>query len=389
MGSKWTLSEPEQRQVNEEIKNLNVFSVPTTSLYHYTSREVFWKIIEGESFLARHIQFSNDSEENRIGKKKMEEAMKAEKSVLAPSDALPFMICFCEEEDLLSQWRGYAKEGIAIEFDFSKGLYGAGTDTFSTYYCYTIMNAEGDSEYMSVNSGGEDSFMGAIASPYKVIYTSADEQLGTEITDRVKSIIKMSATERLQQNAVNMVPYIKNEHFNEENEYRLIFDMRQLVSGEEKLLSQKYIYIDVEGVKKPNIRVRFGNQYTAKNEEKVTIYYSDRGLKDKFDTFAKDMSKDRSIIVQPKRETGKKRLKPNEILLSEGKNQELVCTKLRQMFYQEDIKIWCDGHLPIRRIIVGPSKDAKLMQDSIEEYKKTKYWMRDIEVEVSKIPLRI
>ena len=161
--------------------------------------------------------------------------------------------------------------------------------------------------------------------------SSADEQLGTEITDRVKSIIKMSATERLQQNAVNMVPYIKNEHFNEENEYRLIFDMRQLVSGEEKLLSQKYIYIDVEGVKKPNIRVRFGNQYTAKNEEKVTIYYSDRGLKDKFDTFAKDMSKDRSIIVQPKRETGKKRLKPNEILLSEGKNQELVCTKLRQI----------------------------------------------------------
>ncbi len=390
MGSKWTLSEPEQRQMNEEIKNLDIFSVPTTSLYHYTSREVFWKIIEGESLLARHIQFSNDSEENRIGKKKMEEAMKAEKSVLAPSEALPFMICFCKENDLLSQWRGYAKEGIAIEFDFSKGLYGTGTTTFSSYYCYTVMNAEGDNKYLTKNSTGEELFMGAIGSPYKVIYTSADEQLGTEITDKVKNIIKMSAPERLQQNAVNMVPYIKNEHFTEEDEYRLIFDMRQLVSGDENLLSQKYVYIDTDGVRKPNIRVKFGNQYMAEKEGKITIFYSGRGLQDKLGKFAKDIGKDSGILVQPIRAKGGKcLLKPNEILLSEGKNQESVCTKLRQLFYQEDIKIWCDGHLPVRRIIVGPSKDAKLMQDSIEEYKKTKYWMRDIEVEVSKIPLRI
>lgn len=389
MGSKWTLTEPEQRQMNEEIKNLDIFSVPNTCLYHYTSREVFWKIIEGESLLARHIQFSNDSEENKIGKKKIEEAMKSEKLVLAPSEALPFMICFCKEDDLLSQWRGYAKEGIALEFDFSKGLYGSGTNTFSTYYCYTVMNAESDDKFLSKNPAGEELFMGAIASPYKVIYTSADEQLGTEITNGVKNIIKKSVPERVQQNAVNMVPYIKNEHFAEEDEYRLIFDMRQLVSGEENLLSQKYIYIDAEGVKKPNIRVKFGNQYMAEKEEKITIYYSESGLKDKLGKFAKDMGKDSSIIVQPIREKGNKRLlKPNEILLSEGKNQESVCTKLRQLFYQEGIKIWCDGHLPIRRIIVGPSKDAKLMRDSIEEYKKTKYWMRDVKVDISNIPLR-
>ena len=105
MGNKWTLTEPEQRDMNLEIENLDIFSVPDSSLYHYTSREVFWKIMEGEILLARHIQFSNDSEENRIGKKKMEEAMKGERKVLALSDALPFMICFCKEDDLLSQWR--------------------------------------------------------------------------------------------------------------------------------------------------------------------------------------------------------------------------------------------------------------------------------------------
>jgi len=39
--------------------------------------------------------------------------------------------------------------------------------------------------------------------------------------------------------------------------------------------------------------------------------------------------------------------------------------------------------------MVGSSKDAKLMRDSIEEYKKTKYWMRDVEVDISNIPLKI
>ena len=63
------------------------------------------------------------------------------------------------------------------------------------------------------------------------------------------------------------------------------------------------------------------------------------------------------------------------------------------MIYQNGIKdmkkIWCDGHLPIRRIVVGPSQDAELMKNSIKEYLKTKYWTKDIEVEVSKIPLRM
>lgn len=392
MDAKWTLSASEQKQVNDELINLKIFSVPTTSLYHYTSREVFWKIIEGESLLARHIQFSNDSEENRIGQKKMEEAMKSEKNILATSDALPFMICFCEEKDLLSQWRGYAKEGIAIEFDFSKGLYGTETDsTFSTYYCYTIMNAEEKSKYMSKNPADETEqlFMGAIVSPYKVMYTNGEDIPDPEISDKVKSIMNKSASERIQQNAISMVPYIKNEYFAEEEEYRLIFDMRQLVSGEDGLLSQKYVYIDVDGVRKPNICVKFGNQYVAEHEDEIKLFYSNQRLEDKLNRFVDDLHKEKGIMLQLVRETGKThQLKEDEVLLSEGKNQERVCVRLRQLLYREGVKVWCDGCMPIRRIIVGPSKDAELMKDSIEEYKKTKYWMRDIEVSVSNIPLR-
>ena len=75
------------------------------------------------------------------------------------------------------------------------------------------------------------------------------------------------------------------------------------------------------------------------------------------------------------------------------KIQEKVTWKLYELLAEEKnifskAKIWCDGHLPIRQIIVGPSKDAELMKESIIQYKNNKYWMKSIEVKVSEIPYR-
>lgn len=386
MNDKWTLSASDQKQINAEMEQLNIFNAPRESLYHYTSREVFWKILEGESFLARHILFSNDSEENRIGIGKMKREMEKAKCSLADSDALPFMICFCKKKDLLSQWRGYAKEGIAFEFDFSKGLYGS-KEGFSSSYCYTIMNADNENEYLSKGDDGEQFMMGAIVSPYEVVYTGSEDEPDKTITNIVSEIIK-APKERWQQYAVSMIPYIKNENFSEEEECRLIFDMRQLIAGEDRLLAQKYVYLDVDGVKKPNIRVKFGNQYKAQNEEIIKLYYSDDELTDMLESFKTKLKKEK-IEIQLVIDTKTYAMDKDEILLSEGKNQEKVCIKLRRLLYLKQIKIWCDGHMPIRKIYIGPSKDAELMQASIKEYIKTKYWMKDIEVVISSIPLRI
>ena len=98
---------------------------------------------------------------------------------LAESDALPFMICFCEEG-------------------------------FSSYYCYTIMNADDEKKYLSKEGGSDSLIMGTIAPPYGVTYTSR--------TGKGKA--------------------------DEEREYRLIFDMRKLIAGKERLLAEKYVYLD-------------------------------------------------------------------------------------------------------------------------------------------------
>lgn len=385
---RWTSSETEQRQRNYKIADKELLSIPKKPLYHYTSRDVFWKIMDGESMLARHIMFSNDYHENEIGKNKIADAMqKVANLSLTETNALPFMICFCEDGDLLSQWRGYANEGIALEFDFTKGLYGSG-DSFSTDYCYTVTNKDPEGEYLSkLKDGKTEIFMGAVISPYAVVYTNKDESSDESVVSMIDTI-KTGFLDSIQQTAISMIPYIKNNKFSEEAEYRLIFDMNQLAAGEyQRLLSEKYVYLDVDGVRKPNIRVKFGNQYKAQYEENVTIYYVD----DEFEDAMKDLKKEckaEKIKIELIKKKRKFKLNSKEILISEGKNQERVSISLHKMLADKNVKVWCDGHLPIRRIIVGPSKDAELMKKSIEEYIKTKYWARDIEVDISGIPLR-
>lgn len=387
----WTTSEAEQRQKNYIISQKGILETPHKPLYHYTSRDVFWKIIDGESMLARHIMFSNDFHENEIGRRKITKAMEdVAHTKLTATDALPFMVCFCENGDLLSQWRGYAKEGIALEFDFTKGLYGM-EQGFSSAHCYTVMNKLADGDYLSAdnNTKGTDPniFMGAVVSPYKVIYTDRRDIPDQSVIDLIKKINTEFADD-IQQTAIGMIPYIKNDKFQEEAEYRLIFDMNQLAAGEyRRLLEEKYVNLDVDGVRKPNIRIKFGNQYKAAHEESLTVYYSDEKLSEVMRNF-KRKCRIAGISVKPIRRVRKYKIDSKEILISEGKHQEKACYLLRRMLPDKEYKVWCDGHLPIRRIIVGPSRDAEFMRNSIKEYIKTKYWAESIDVVTSQIPLR-
>lgn len=72
----WTIDEDSQKTENGELERLKVFSTSTTMLSHYTSREIFCKIMESETLLARHVKFSNDIQENEIGIKKISDVMK-------------------------------------------------------------------------------------------------------------------------------------------------------------------------------------------------------------------------------------------------------------------------------------------------------------------------
>ena len=80
----------------------------TFEFFHYTSLPVLFSILEGNEFWAANVRFSNDA---------MEERMLKLDNLSARDD---YIICFCAEDDKLSQWRGYCHNGgAAIQLNLS------------------------------------------------------------------------------------------------------------------------------------------------------------------------------------------------------------------------------------------------------------------------------
>lgn len=95
-------------------------------IYHYTSNEVLLKILSAKSFRMSSSHHLNDSTEgeqffsvlpgHRSGPNSAKIA-----SIRKSLDAFDFFVtCFSAKSDLLSQWRGYAKNGSGVSIGFRK-----------------------------------------------------------------------------------------------------------------------------------------------------------------------------------------------------------------------------------------------------------------------------
>lgn len=98
-------------------------------LSHYTSLEGFLSIIQSNTIRASNILFLNDKEEMQYGidvaKDVIGEIEKSAKRTSSTRQQQPreipgvYASCFCENADMLSQWRGYgaASQSVSIQFD--------------------------------------------------------------------------------------------------------------------------------------------------------------------------------------------------------------------------------------------------------------------------------
>jgi hypothetical protein len=112
---------------------------PPEALYHYTSQAGLLGIVQAGAFWATKIQYMNDSTEFARSLRLARDELTNIISKIAPGDvATPeriiyhellrtlegledihiFAVCFCEEGDLLGQWRGYTggHQGYSIGF---------------------------------------------------------------------------------------------------------------------------------------------------------------------------------------------------------------------------------------------------------------------------------
>ena len=96
-------------------------------LWHYTSAEVFWKMLGGE-FYATHHRFLNDSTEIIYGVHELEQFLRKNTSLKGLQFAIDdlkkrdfFLLCFSKDPDNLYQWRSYTPDGgFSIGFSYNK-----------------------------------------------------------------------------------------------------------------------------------------------------------------------------------------------------------------------------------------------------------------------------
>jgi hypothetical protein len=107
---------------------------PREQLFHYTSAEGLVGIVDSKILRASDMLCLNDASEAEYANALIGEALGAVDPLLLPSEHrsefmnslrsafrmyTPFVACFCEDPDLLSQWRGYGKAGEGFALGFS------------------------------------------------------------------------------------------------------------------------------------------------------------------------------------------------------------------------------------------------------------------------------
>lgn len=387
----------------------NAFRIPHEEnrlLYHYAGIETIWKILDGDAFLARNIRFSNDSEEYRLGEKVVSEyateflnekqLQKFKESILQGIQMF-YMICFCKDGDLLSQWRGYAKDGVCLGMDF---LEEDGTQE-ECVQVFTIRNNK-----VNQSCDEEKKYTCFVEMPYQVFYVLKNESINA--TDKSEQMNKLKEAldsfddvDNRVKMMLNLIPFIKDKGFDEEAEYRIIFDINDLGETEaqnRKERRKKIEYIEKDNRRLPNIIVEMGDRATKSNQVTHVILGVD--IRDK----ARNMNRSDADIEQIYQSI-KNELKgitcenvesKRDIYIGEGNNQEDVMSIIEDCLQQNGlpidcetgVKIWCRGHLPIREAIIAPGEKKDKIRESLKHYLRNTYWLRYVVVKDSEIPLQ-
>jgi Protein of unknown function (DUF2971) len=199
--------------VRATLKTSIFTAQPREHLYHYTTIKGVIGICKSRTIWATDLLYMNDPSEYVYASKIIDEVTKAYAAThpgferYEPAWPNPldlglrvYAACFCEEKDLLSQWRGYARQGTgyAIEFSWAKlynrsKLNGFGRVEYGEYTQKEILNQ---------------------------ILTSLEGDVSFEHRDQDRIFREIAAG--LANALLTVRAFLKSETFREEKEWRII-----------------------------------------------------------------------------------------------------------------------------------------------------------------------
>ncbi|MCM1191637.1 MAG: DUF2971 domain-containing protein [Butyrivibrio sp.] len=401
-------------------------------VYQYRNFQSFWQILQSDALWATNARFSNDEAEQKFGMELIASVMPENMKIDIDNLGLDenYIICFCLEDDKLSQWRGYAAEGgVSMGFDFGMPR------------AFSILHSE--AKDISVASNCDIQYVGL----NNVCYVRPKQKAEDEEEYRLRCRKQINLchraikddeiafhTDEIQKKA----PFIKHEGFNEENEYRLVFsnkkgDLNACVRYRDTHEAQlRYPYIVVKAALPDDkvvscvVRVCVDNE----NKEKKLVQELENTLKKEIPTLVQGCHLYESsapdaeepfctgcVLRHWESAYSYQRCRYNYgnekeeytyclregascVVISQGKDQkriyEIVHKRIQELLKDTnftkgqalEIPVWCEGHLPLRRITVGPCQNQNGMLEAIRHYCKHTYWLQDVEVQASTIPFR-
>lgn len=84
----------------------------------------------------------------------------------------------------------------------------------------------------------------------------------------------------------------------------------------------------------------------------------------------------------------------DEMYIGNGndKSQKLIRMQIENLLGREisnlKLKIWCRGHVPIRKIFIAPSPYQESIYESVKEYCTSVFWLKSVDIVKSEIPYR-
>ncbi len=378
----------------------------TNLVYQYRNFDLFWKIIKNEEMWVTNIRFFNDSQEVLFGEKLLNKLYNTSVNNIKKSDY--YVMCFCKENDILSQWRGYAPNGgVSIGFDFHTPV------PFSIKNIYDSNN--------NYTKFADTSYVHYI----EPISNNIQDDLLKEKKKNLEQTTGIRADD-IEHNIKALTKYMKHKGFEEEKELRIIFnnennsikdsiDYREDPSDTRKLI--------------PYIKINAGSTKYEQNDCSVRLQHNSSKII--FSDLTMKLAKHTASVYTCKKENGSKDdnilddskcfgctsrhffnsgfieckyntnsanyafgyNKENEcIYISQGKNQEevfyIIYDYIKKLDLLDEIKIWCEGHFPIRSVKIGPCENQDEIYESILHYFNQKYWLKFVDITTSNIPYK-
>jgi len=366
----------------------NLFKTTQDSFYpgkftaHYTTLSNFYSIVDTDGLWATQARFSNDGLELKNTPNS------------STSNRIPdcYVVSLTLDEDILSQWRGYCfdKEGVSVSFDLStyRPVYlSHGGEQSQSFYLVgqPVIYGEMTAEIGEHLDTSENRFISLENSCSILKHNSFHEEKEIRLVVTNKNR-ELENCIRYRQSGNLQVPFVELKMGNPENQNKKAIVR---VNAEQSVCSE------VNAAVKPIAKIVF-----CRAEEKAHKCYDDH------DCFGCTMRSIKPSSCYPKEsecrylEVGSLISNENNVvMISEGVNQKEIFVEVakvvdvlneQDLYKKNKIKVWCEGHLPIRKIRVGNTRRLDELHEAIKHFCEfgEHYWLRYVDVDPTNIPYR-